>query len=106
MRSADASVWLCLVRQDPLNQTHVNTSLQSGAADIAGLTTMPTSELSDALNPYYAQPRPRPTHLSGNQRPPPALQPATPQHATHRSELELAISEPPRPPATPPTPPM
>lgn len=63
---------------------------------------MPTSELSDALNPYYAQPRPRTTHGSG-QRPPPALQSAAPQHAPHRSELALAIS---RPPATPPTPPI
>lgn len=61
---------------------------------------MPTSELSDALNPYYAQPRSRTTHVS--QRPPPALQSA-PQHAPHRSELELAIS---RQPATPPTPPI
>ena len=68
---------------------------------------MPTSELSDALNPYYAQPRPRPAHASGQQRPPPVLQSAAlQQHAPHRSELELAISEPPRPPATPPTPPM
>ncbi|KAF8557004.1 hypothetical protein OG21DRAFT_430135 [Imleria badia] len=65
---------------------------------------MPTSELSDALNPYYAHPRPRPAQLSGPQRPPPALQSAAPPHAPHRSELELAISEPTRPPATPPTP--
>ncbi|KAH0839921.1 hypothetical protein J3R83DRAFT_873 [Lanmaoa asiatica] len=63
---------------------------------------MPTSELSDALNPYYAQQRSRSTHVSGNQRPLPALQPAALQHAPHRSELELAISAPPRPTATPP----
>ncbi|KAG9317452.1 hypothetical protein JVU11DRAFT_1652 [Chiua virens] len=60
---------------------------------------MPTSELSDALNPYYAQTRSRTTHASESQRPP-AVQPAPLQQAAHRSELELAISEPPRPPAT------
>ncbi|KAF8138462.1 hypothetical protein EV363DRAFT_1393914 [Boletus edulis] len=64
---------------------------------------MPTSELSDALNPYYAQSRPRPAHASGQQRQPPVPQLAAPQHP-HRSELELAISVPPRPPDTPPTP--
>jgi hypothetical protein len=58
---------------------------------------MPTSELSDALNPYYAQPRSRTTHGSG-QRPPPAPQSTAPQHAPHRSELALAISRPPTPP--------
>ncbi|KIJ20295.1 hypothetical protein PAXINDRAFT_68206 [Paxillus involutus ATCC 200175] len=68
---------------------------------------MPTSELSDALNPYYAQSRARPLQsASSNQRPPPPTQPAAQQHVPHRSELELAISEPPRPPAAPPTPPL
>lgn len=99
--SADASFWLCLVRQDLVKQTRANTPRPGCKPWL----TMPTSELSDALNPYYAQPRSRTTHVSG-QRPPPALQSAAPQHAPHRSELELAISEPPRPPPTPPTPPI
>ncbi|KAF9247344.1 hypothetical protein BU15DRAFT_84857 [Melanogaster broomeanus] len=68
---------------------------------------MPTSELSDALNPYYAQSRSRSSHAaSPNQRQPPSTQTAIQQHVPHRSELELAISEPPRPPAAPHTPPL
>ncbi|KAJ6628778.1 hypothetical protein B0H10DRAFT_1777225 [Mycena sp. CBHHK59/15] len=52
---------------------------------------MPSSELSDALNPYIAQARPR--HSTGSAYSTPALQPAQP-YIPHRSELELAISEP------------
>ncbi|KAH7931242.1 hypothetical protein BV22DRAFT_1027471 [Leucogyrophana mollusca] len=66
---------------------------------------MPTSELSDALNPYYAQSRSRSTNNSvfpeNTQRQTQHSQ----QYAPHRSELELAVSEPPQPPAAPPTPP-
>ncbi|KAJ7498763.1 hypothetical protein FB451DRAFT_1202938 [Mycena latifolia] len=48
---------------------------------------MPSSELSDALNPYVAHARPAYST--------PALQPAQP-YIPHRSELELAVSEAPR----------
>ncbi|KAJ7684025.1 hypothetical protein B0H17DRAFT_1073292 [Mycena rosella] len=50
---------------------------------------MPSSELSDALNPYVARPRNSATSAYST----PALQPAQP-YIPHRSELELAISEP------------
>lgn len=54
---------------------------------------MPTSELSDALNPYVAQPRLRQLDplYSPSQQP---LSQYSHQYVTHRSELELAISEP------------
>ncbi|KIJ70102.1 hypothetical protein HYDPIDRAFT_172008 [Hydnomerulius pinastri MD-312] len=66
---------------------------------------MPTSELSDALNPHYAQSRSRSSHASSsNQRYPPISQPTVQQHVPHRSELESAIAEPPRQLASPPTP--
>ncbi|KAG5341929.1 hypothetical protein C0989_006772 [Termitomyces sp. Mn162] len=61
---------------------------------------MPSSELSNALNPYANQPRPRPSYaVPYDQLAPPQPQPYVP----HRSELELAISEHPPPPpyATP-----
>ncbi|KAI6047444.1 hypothetical protein EDC04DRAFT_2623348 [Pisolithus marmoratus] len=51
---------------------------------------MPTSELSDALNPYYAQSRPRPSHaLTTSQH----VQPTTQQHIVHHGDLELAMAE-------------
>ncbi|KAJ6598902.1 hypothetical protein DFH09DRAFT_18137 [Mycena vulgaris] len=52
---------------------------------------MPSSELSDALNPYVAHSRPRNSTTSAYSTP--ALQSAQP-YIPHRSELELAISEP------------
>lgn len=54
---------------------------------------MGSSELSDALNPYFTQPRG--THSSNaNYSEPlqPVMQPSQ-QYVPHRSELELAISE-------------
>ncbi|KAK7054206.1 hypothetical protein R3P38DRAFT_2855776 [Favolaschia claudopus] len=54
---------------------------------------MPSSELSDALNPLHA--RQRNFTVSTSAYPTPALQPAPPPYIPHRSELELAISEPP-----------
>ncbi|KAG6903491.1 hypothetical protein C0995_005514 [Termitomyces sp. Mi166 len=52
---------------------------------------MPSSELSNALNPYANQPRPRPSYsVPYEQLPPPQPQ----LYVPHRSELELAISEP------------
>ncbi|KAJ7283938.1 hypothetical protein C8J57DRAFT_1054359 [Mycena rebaudengoi] len=50
-----------------------------------------SSELSDALNPYVAQTRPRISTTSAFSTP--SLQSAQP-YIPHRSELELAISEP------------
>ncbi|KAJ7781084.1 hypothetical protein B0H16DRAFT_1497024 [Mycena metata] len=50
---------------------------------------MPSSELTDALNPHA-----RPRNSNASAYPTPAMQPAQP-HIPHRSELELAISEPP-----------
>jgi hypothetical protein len=60
---------------------------------------MPTSELSNALNPYVTQDRHRQPVTEYST---PLQQVASiPQHyAPHRSELELAISEP-QPPAPP-----
>ncbi|KAG6833902.1 hypothetical protein H0H87_007913 [Tephrocybe sp. NHM501043] len=56
---------------------------------------MPSSELSNALNPYINQSRPRANYTAPyDQVAPPQPQPYVP----HRSELELAISEPPPPP--------
>ncbi|KAJ7129511.1 hypothetical protein C8R44DRAFT_700337 [Mycena epipterygia] len=52
---------------------------------------MPSSELSDALNPYVAHARPR--NSTASEYSTPALTPAQP-YIPHRSELELAISEP------------
>ncbi|KAG0709780.1 hypothetical protein DFH29DRAFT_885778 [Suillus ampliporus] len=60
---------------------------------------MPTSELSQALNPYFAQPRPRSSNTQTQYQPNQA-------HEPPHSELELAISEPQRPPAAPTTPPQ
>ncbi|KDQ64637.1 hypothetical protein JAAARDRAFT_145597 [Jaapia argillacea MUCL 33604] len=57
---------------------------------------MPTSELSDALNPYIVQPRSRNAGATLHQPPPLAVQQPQP-YIPHRSELELAISEPPPP---------
>ncbi|KAJ6539498.1 hypothetical protein B0H19DRAFT_1002927 [Mycena capillaripes] len=51
---------------------------------------MPSSELSDALNPHVARPR---NSTASSAYPTPALQSAQP-YVPHRSELELAISEP------------
>ncbi|KAH7887617.1 hypothetical protein F5I97DRAFT_1861597 [Phlebopus sp. FC_14] len=53
---------------------------------------MPTSELSDALNPHYVQSRSRSSHLSN----------AVYRHPPIHNELELASAEPARPPPTPP----
>ncbi|KAF7355452.1 hypothetical protein MSAN_01462000 [Mycena sanguinolenta] len=53
---------------------------------------MPSSELSDALNPDHA--RPRNSTASASAYPTPALQPAQTPYIPHRSELELAICEP------------
>ncbi|KAG6911232.1 hypothetical protein DXG01_003099 [Tephrocybe rancida] len=59
---------------------------------------MPSSELSNALNPYINQPRTR-TSFSA---PYPQVAPPQPQpYVPHRSELELAISEPQAPPPPP-----
>ncbi|KAG1752644.1 uncharacterized protein EDB91DRAFT_1293569 [Suillus paluster] len=63
---------------------------------------MPTSELSQALNPFFAQPRPRSSNTQIHFQP---VQP-TQAHEPHHSELELAVSEPPRPFAAPTTPPQ
>lgn len=61
---------------------------------------MPTSELSNALNPYVTQDGHR--HPVAEYSTPSQQVAPTPQHyAPHRSELELAISEP-QPPAPPP----
>lgn len=62
---------------------------------------MPSSELSNALNPYANQPRPRPAYPV----PYDTLQPQQPPpYVPHRSELELAVSEPPPPPPRQPNP--
>ncbi|KAF8897679.1 hypothetical protein BD779DRAFT_1432207 [Infundibulicybe gibba] len=63
---------------------------------------MPTSELSDALNPYATQTRPRTQHIDYSTPAQPPPQQIQAQHVPHRSELELAISEPPPPPPPPP----
>ncbi|KAK0468185.1 uncharacterized protein EV420DRAFT_1503283 [Desarmillaria tabescens] len=61
---------------------------------------MGTSELSDALNPSYAVPyRNRPPQNPYPEPYQPVVQPPQ-QSAPHRSELELAISEPQPPPPT------
>ncbi|KAJ3710381.1 hypothetical protein C8R42DRAFT_729291 [Lentinula raphanica] len=53
-----------------------------------------SSELSDALNPYYSQPRnTQPSDYSYANHVHPVVQPS-PLYVPHRSELELAISEP------------
>ncbi|KAG2056287.1 hypothetical protein BDR06DRAFT_880491 [Suillus hirtellus] len=54
---------------------------------------MPTSELSQALNPFFAQPRPRSSNTQNQ-----SVQPSQ-AHEPHHSEPELAIPEPQRPPA-------
>lgn len=61
---------------------------------------MPTSELSQALNPFFAQPRPRSSNTQNQ-----SVQPSQ-AHESHHSELELAISEPQRPHAASTTPPQ
>ncbi|KAG1815554.1 uncharacterized protein BJ212DRAFT_1357225 [Suillus subaureus] len=61
---------------------------------------MPTSELSQALNPFFAQPRPRSSNTQNQ-----SVQPSQ-AHESHHSELELAISEPQRPLAASTTPPQ
>lgn len=58
---------------------------------------MPTSELSDALNPYASQSRQRPIQNFPNYSNVPQ---APPNYVPHRSELERAIAE--RPPSPPP----
>ncbi|KAG2156200.1 hypothetical protein DEU56DRAFT_766006 [Suillus clintonianus] len=63
---------------------------------------MPTSELSQALNPYFAQPRPRSSNTQNQFQ---SIQPSQ-AHEPHHSELEVAISEPQRPPAASTTPPQ
>jgi hypothetical protein len=63
--------------------------------------TMPTSELSNALNPYVTQDGHRQL-VAEYSTPLQQVAPIPQQHyAPHRSELELAISEP-QPPAPPP----
>jgi hypothetical protein len=57
-------------------------------------TLMHTSELNNALNPYASQSRSRHSYQAPHEQ---AAQPAQ-QYTPHRSELELAISEPPPPP--------
>ncbi|KAE9410188.1 hypothetical protein BT96DRAFT_913015 [Gymnopus androsaceus JB14] len=53
-----------------------------------------SSELSDALNPYFTQPRnSRPSSVHYPQQLQPVIQPSQ-QYVPHRSELEMAISEP------------
>ncbi|KAJ3739527.1 hypothetical protein DFH05DRAFT_1513690 [Lentinula detonsa] len=60
---------------------------------------MGSSELSDALNPYFTQPRnSRSSNFKYSDNLQPVIQPSQ-QYAPHRSELELAISEPLSPPA-------
>lgn len=60
----------------------------------AGLFEPMSSELSDALNPYYTQPRSsRPSSVHYSQHLQPVIQPSQ-QYVPHRSELEMAISEP------------
>jgi len=66
---------------------------------------MPTSELSDALNPYASQNRRGPSinEYAYTQNDEaisyqPIVQPPL-QHVPHVSELELAVAEPPPPPA-------
>lgn len=54
---------------------------------------MHTSELLNALNPYATQSRPRNVY----QAPPGLVDHPAQQYTPHRSELELAISEPPPP---------
>ncbi|KAI6130396.1 hypothetical protein EDD16DRAFT_1541964 [Pisolithus croceorrhizus] len=51
---------------------------------------MPTSELSDALNPYYAQSRPRQSHVPSTSQ---HVQPAAQQHIPHHDDLELVVVE-------------
>ncbi|KAI0004910.1 hypothetical protein BJV74DRAFT_805659 [Russula compacta] len=62
---------------------------------------MPTSELTDALNPFIGQ-QGQPLYSSDDQRPYPSQSLHTPPPQSsfipHRSELEYAISEPPPPP--------
>lgn len=62
---------------------------------------MPTSELTDALNPFIGQ-QGQPLYSSDDQRPYPSQSFHTPPPQSsfipHRSELEYAISEPPPPP--------
>ena len=57
---------------------------------------MPSSELSNALNPYIVQTRSRSSGSSYSTHLQPVVQPSQ-QHVPHRSELELAITEPPPP---------
>ncbi|RDB22541.1 hypothetical protein Hypma_010034 [Hypsizygus marmoreus] len=59
---------------------------------------MHSSELSNALNPYISQSRPQPSAPVYVQQYEPIAQPPPSQYVPHRSELELAISEPPPPP--------
>lgn len=63
---------------------------------------MPTSELSDALNPYYAQSRSRSGQHAHNtsQLPPASHQPAS-QHTPHRTQSDFAMVGPARAPETP-----
>ncbi|KAI6003721.1 hypothetical protein EDD15DRAFT_2219720 [Pisolithus albus] len=51
---------------------------------------MPTSELSDALNPYYAQSRPRQSHAPSTGQ---HVQPVSQQHVPHHEGLELVMME-------------
>ncbi|KAI0053020.1 hypothetical protein FA95DRAFT_1482252 [Auriscalpium vulgare] len=66
---------------------------------------MPTSELSNALNPFAVPQRPRtyPDHALLTPQPPQQQQPPL-AYVPHRSELEYAISE--LPPPQPPPPPL
>ncbi|KAG6333666.1 hypothetical protein ID866_5424 [Astraeus odoratus] len=65
---------------------------------------MPTSELSDALNPYYALSRARSGHASSTtQRHPTSQQPAIQQD---NGESELVMADQSRTPDAPPTPPL
>lgn len=63
---------------------------------------MPTSELSQALNPFFAQPRPRSSNTQNHLQ---SVQ-SNQAHEPHHSELELTISEPQRAPAASTTPPQ
>lgn len=63
---------------------------------------MPTSELSQALNPFFAQPRPRSSNTQNHFQ---SVQPSQ-AHEPHHSDFELTISEPQRPLAASTTPPQ
>ncbi|OAX44515.1 hypothetical protein K503DRAFT_764929 [Rhizopogon vinicolor AM-OR11-026] len=52
---------------------------------------MPTSELSQALNPYFAQPRPRSSNTQNHSQP---VVPSSQSNEPHNTGLQFAISDP------------